>query len=865
MNFKKIILASVLITAMVCPAPANGNTIWPFKKKQKTEQKDTAATKKSKYEKLFEKEKKVAKGFITVHLKDGKVYFEIADSLLGREMVMGSTIKSISDNANGIVGSKDELIHFTFTKSDSTIQMRQLTSDYITDDSNIEKALSRSTIGAVLRNMKIKAYGPDSSYVFDVTDIFLSDDKKMSPFLDNSLYSSYSRDDSFKKDLSFIVDAKAFEDNISVTSSLSYSYTLKSRTSGKKLLKDQPFTAQLTRSILLLPKKIYHPRMADPRIGYFFTERDLFSSQQESSKPVFFANRWRLEPSDTAAYRQGKLVEPVKPIVYYIDSNFPEWWKPYVRKAVGEWNQVFEEIGFKNAIVVKDFPTDDPSFDPDNIKYNCVRYAPIGIANSMGPSWVDPRSGEIINASVYIYHDVIKLLTTWIFVQTSQADPDVRTCNIPKAILGDALEYVVRHELGHTLGLMHNMSASSVIPVDSLRSPSFTEKYGTTTSIMDYARFNYVAQPGDKERGVKLTPPTFGTYDKWAIRWGYTPVFDAGSFKKETEITKGWITDSLKKAPFYRYGKQQLYSIFFDPRCQNEDLGNDVMKASEYGIKNLKYIMSNYMNWINDKDDPEYKFRTQIFMGILNQYLRYIQHLMANVGGLCKNEVIAGDSTKRYMNIPGAKQKAIMEYVMQQYKDLEWMDDKAVLSKLPIIGKPSFAVRNAMQSIMMTAPYYASLSDGVATKEYSYEQCLDDIFDFVWTPTKRGRRLSAGQRELQTDFVNNYMSMGSFKKPGDSDKLAATELEALEDGDFNEESFESGDNALSAGLLKYSPVSGFEWLPRYVMNSGEMSKGSIYGILRRAYDLMKAHKNTASAEDKAHYELLMKTIEYSVK
>ena len=222
---------------------------------------------------------------------------------------------------------------------------------------------------------------------------------------------------------------------------------------------------------------------------------------------------------------------------FYIDNTFPEKWKPYLREGVTQWNELFEQIGFKDVVAAKDFPTDDPEFDPDNIKYSCVRYAPSSIENAMGPSWVDPRSGEILNASVYLYHNVIKLISNWLFVQTAQADKDVRTVNIPDEMVGDALRYVLSHEIGHCLGFMHNMGASSTFPVDSLRSPEFTQKYGTTPSIMDYARFNYVAQPGDKERGVKLTPPRFGEYDKYLIKWTYTPVFNVNSAEEEAIIT----------------------------------------------------------------------------------------------------------------------------------------------------------------------------------------------------------------------------------------------------------------------------------------------------------------------------------------
>jgi len=829
-------------------------------KKGATEAADTVKKKETKYEKLFKKPHKVADGMITLHLKDGKVYFEMPLSLMGREMVVGSTIKSISDNGNGVIGSKPmTLKHICFEKADSTVQVREIDATYMSSDPDIRKAISKSMSGSIIRNLKVAAWSPDSSaVVFNMTPFFLEHDKSMSPFSEVAAYSSYERNESFKKELSYITDIKAFEDNVSVTSSMSYTYTMKDP-KGKTIFKDEPFTAELTRSILLLPEETYHPRMADYRIGVFFTERLEFGNRMSNSAPVYFANRWRLEPSDTAAYRAGELVKPVKPIVFYIDENFPEWWKPYIKEGVEQWQEMFEKIGFKDAILAKDYPTDDPSFDPDNIKYSCVRYAPIGIQNAMGPSWVDPRSGEIINASVYVYHDIVKLIQRWMFIQTSQADTDVRALEFPQEVLGDALRYVISHEIGHCLGFMHNMSGSSVIPVESLRDPEFTQTSGTTTSIMDYARFNYVAQPGDKERGVKLTPPRFGSYDQWLIEWTYSPVFDAASFKEEAEITSGWITEALTKAPFYRYGKQQFHASIYDPRSQSEDLGDDAVAATKYGVANLKYIMANYIDWIKEGDE-DFEFRTAIFNGMLNQYLAYAQHVLMNVGGLYKNEVKSADKMKRFENIPEAKQREALEYVFTLHDDVSWMGDKAVLDRLPIVGSPEFAVCNAIQGLILMTPGFASMSDGVSTQEFSSKECFDFILDKVFN-TPRGKALTKIQRSFQTQFVNYYMSMGNFKLPGSDKSFAFAE----DSQSLTAQYFGGSDECPLFGDLMYGPVSGYEWFPRNMFNQGDLSAADLYAVLKKAREMIVSRKASANAQDKAHYELLISTIDFSVK
>ena len=869
-RINKYILAAAALM-LLCVSASATDFGWPFgkrKAKEAAEQPADTVKKKTPYEKLFEKGDSLSRGLLNVHFMKGKVYFEIPDSLLGRTFVLGSTVKATSDNSNGVVGSKDNLIPFTFTMADSCILVRSVNFDMASADGNVTAALAKSNIGAVKRKFKIAATSPEGYSVVDVTDFFLADEEDTRPLLHLSNYASYRRTQNYKKDLSYIDSVKSFEDNLSVTSCMSYNYSLSDFYTNKEILKDKPFTALVTRSILLLPEEIYHPRKADPRINFFFTGRTRMGSGSEGSRDEYFVNRWRLEPSDIAAYRRGVKVEPVKPITFYIDSDFPEWWKPYIFNAVEAWNVVFENIGFKNAVRALPFPDDDPSFDPDNIRYSCIRYAPIGVKNAMGPSWVDPRSGEIINASVYVYHDVIKLISNWMFAQTAQADSDVRTASIPRELLGDALEYVIRHEVGHTLGLMHNMSASTVIPTEMLRDPATTQKTGTTTSIMDYARFNYVAQPGDKERGVKLTPPLFGANDYWAIRWGYTPVFDAESFEDEARITTGWITDSLKAAPVYRYGKQQVYgegSAFFDPRNQTEDLGDDVIASTKYGVSNLKYILQRYLDWIEDASDPDYETRMDLYSAILNQYFRYFLHVRNWVGGLYRDEVLAGDGNKAFMNIPRAKQVACMNYLFEMFGDTGWLDDPAVIGRLPLIGKPSSSLEEAMLYYILTTPFSASRSDGVDTKEYSSTDAFDAVFDFAFKPSRQGRHLTEKQRFVQKKYVETMMQGGLFKTPQSSQQRAAALTAEEHSHHMHTCGLCSGDDPCSAGEFRYDPVSGFEWLPRYTMAVGDITQAVMYGQLMKAYDTMKAAKASANATDRAHYELLMGTIAYSLK
>ena len=848
----------MLMIALSLPLAAKGD-----KDSKKTEEaKDTtaAAPKKNAYEKLMEKKSKSAcGGMMNLYLIDGKVYFEIPTSLLGREFLMGSTIRAISDNADGVVGAKNpELQHITFTMAqDSSILLRKVTSATMTGDDNILQAISKSSIGPIVKKFKAAAYNADSTaVVVDLTDVFLSHDKDMSPFNEYGRNSSYQREEQFKKENSYITEIKSFSDNVSVASLLSYTYSLKGA-DGKKVAKNVPFSAELNRSIVLLPEEVYHPRRADYRIGVFWTEREVISGGGKGTGKEYFANRFRLEPSDTVAYRAGKLVEPVKPIVFYIDPAFPEWWRPYLKEGVEQWQELFENVGFKNAIVAKDFPTDDPEFDPENIKYNCIRYAPIGIQNAMGPSWVDPRSGEIINASVYVYHDIVKLISRWMFVQLSAVDETVRTTQLPREVLGEQLRYVLSHEVGHCLGFMHNMSGSSVIPVDSLRSPSFTQKYGTTTSIMDYARFNYVAQRGDKERGVKLTPPRFGLYDRYLVNWTYTPVFDVDSFEEEAEITTRWITDSVQTAPFYRYGKQQFETGFFDPRSQNEDLGDDAVAASAYGIVNLKYIMENFMDWIPDEDDPDFEFRTNAYVGVLNQYLAYAQHVMLNVGGLYKNEVKACDTLFRYKNVPLAKQLEAMKFVMKMRDDLDWVSPKEVTDRLPVIGSAEYAVNKGIADMIFMMPSLCSMSDGIASDEMDFSQCMEKVIDYAFGPKKN---LSDGDRYMQRMLVDGLIEMARFPKKSVSKVNGIAQFDkALQ------QMPEQWGGCNVVGEITFNPVAGFEWMPRQNFINGRLSVSTVYTHLDDIRKIVKKRTNCGTDSDRAHYQLLLKTIDYAIE
>lgn len=851
---KKIWIALLAFSMLGASISANE----PFFKRKKSKKKEVVEKEKTPYDKLFLSDHSKAEGFITVHKVKEKIYFELPLSLLRREMLLGSTVTEISDNKNAIIGSKPtEPIHFRFHKLNNKVCLSAIQTDNVSNDKDerLKAAIEMSNIDAILQAFDIAAYNNDSTaIVFEVTEFFVGDNKLMPPFDKFSVNTSggRKRTTSFQSNRSFIDGFKAFKDNISVRSSLNYTYSLTGGKGGD--IKDEPFTAKVTRSIVLLDSVPYRPRLMDSRIGIFPTIKKEYSATKQTMRPVYYANRWRLEPSDLEGYLAGKKVTPVKPIVFYIDSCFPESWKKSIFEAVNQWNQPFEKIGFIQAIQAKEFPKDDPEFDPDNLKYSCIRYAPVAIENAMGPSWVDPRSGEILNASVYLYHDVIKLLNNWLFIQTAQADERVRHKIIPRVVMDDALRYVVSHEVGHCLGFMHNMSASSVIPVDSLRSPSFTQKNGTTTSIMDYARFNYVAQPGDMERGVRMMPPYFGPYDNYLIRWNYTPVPGAKTPEEEYVVTSKWITD-LSDNPVYRYGKQQ--SDILDPRSQTEDLGDNAVKATQYGVKNLKYILSNLNQWL-EEEDVDYTHRSDLYDGILMQYITYMLHVYHNIGGIYLHEKLVGDKVEALQSEPKEKQKEAMNYFLEQLATLDWVDDSNILKTLPMVGKPSDALRNVMMKLLMEAPARVEFSALKAGKEgYGVEECMNDIYTYIWSPTLKGRKLTESQIKLQNLFIKYLASTAGIRWSKEAKSLADEENVWEQLSVFHRHADEGHSGCCVSDLERmFNPVAGFdEPMAEYFVPKNQDSM--CYGYFLRIRDLLNGQKQHVDKDTRLHYQLLL--------
>jgi len=700
------------------------------------------------YNEVITKDAKSDEGLFKVHQIDEKYFYEIPDSLLEREMLM---VTRISKTATGIGfgGGKQNTQVLRWQKNGKKILLRVVSHSIVAADSlPVHEAVVNSNFEPILYTFPIKAFSKDSTAtVIDVTELFTKDVKALG-FPDR-------RRKQYK--ISRLDDAKSYIEKIN-----SYPLNIESRHVKTYSAGEPPsnssigsISLEMSNSMILLPKEPMKRRMFDQRVGWFARGQVDYGLEAQKSKTVRYLDRWRLEvkDEDIEKFENGELVEPKKQIVYYIDRATPKQWRTYIKQGIEDWQVAFEAAGFKNAIIAKDPPTkdEDPDWSPEDVRYSVVRYLASPIPNANGPHVSDPRSGEILESDINWYHNVMTLLQNWFFVQTAAINPDARTTEFKDEVMGRLIRFVSSHEVGHTLGLPHNMGSSIAYPVDSLRSATFTKKYGTASSIMDYARFNYVAQPGDE--GVALMP-NIGVYDKYSINWGYRPILNKSS-KDEKEILDSWILAHAGD-PMYRFGRQQRGVI--DPSSQTEDLGDDAIKASLYGIANLKIIVPNLIEWTAE-DGKEYSDLETLYGQVLGQYNRYMGHVANNIGGVYEHYKTYDQEGAVYTHVNKSHQKKAMNFIQQElFKTPTWLIDSNIFNKVESAGsveRLSNAQARALNNILDFGRMARIIENETlnGNDAYTLIDMMTDLRKGIWSELPSGRKIDTYRRNLQRAYI----------------------------------------------------------------------------------------------------------------
>lgn len=754
MNRSKTMLGLTMAFLMLLSVSGEAKA-WGWKRKKQPQSSDTVTTKKNRYEELTKKAA-TREGMFKVHQVGNDWYFEVSDSLLGRDMLIVNKVSGVPYELNDAGLNKgmfyeNKLIRFykdtTYHKIWVTTRNSKVS---VPEGDAIARSVRDNYREAVIEQFPIEAFNADSTAaLIKVNKVFDGSEKSF-----NDLFQNISLSASVKRELSKILGIKVFPENIVVKSLFSTHFS-----QGNESV---PLTIEVTTNVVLLPEKPMRPRFADARVGFFSTPHYYFNDKQQEVEKRELVHRWRLEPKpeDIEKYKRGELVEPAKPIVFYIDPATPPQWREQIKAGVFDWQEAFEAAGFKNAVVAKDAPADDPDFDIDDVRYSVITYAASQQANAMGPSVTDPRSGEIIEADVVWWHNVMSLLHSWIQVQTAPIDPKARMNTLDEEHMAGAIRFVSSHEVGHTFGLKHNMGASAAFPVDSLRSKTFTAQMGgTASSIMDYARFNYVAQPGD---GVEQITPKIGVYDKYAIRWAYHWL-DVEDPHDELPQLNAWILEHTGD-PMYWYGEQQNPLNPIDPRALDEDLGDDVIKANRYGIQNLKRIVPNIVTWTETEGEGFGK-ASKLLMAVINQWKMYAGHVMVNVGGFYLNYPVKGQEMDRYVPVEKTRQKEAVKYLSEEVFIVpEWLFGAEVWKKsfptrMGVEYAPYNTVRELQYAVFydlmkderLLRMYEAEVLQG-KQQTYTPEEMFADLHRVVFRGT--GRNLSLYERMTQKNYID---------------------------------------------------------------------------------------------------------------
>ena len=773
---KSVKFLTIIFTFILGCSLSSFNHVSAQNDKNEIEADSLEAVKEKLYHDVITDDAKTMEGLLTVHEVAKKYYFEINDSIFGRD-IMAITRMAKTPTGAGYGGEQaNEQIIRLEKGPNENVFIRTISYINVSADSlqPIFQAVQNSNVQPIAAAFDIVTQRQDTSIVIEVTDFF---NKPNQAFTLAPLTKQRYKLKSPEKDRSYIKSIKTYPINVEIRTVKTYSTSppsLNRDNSKPSRSIDLPgswaagvVTFEMNTSLILLPKEPMRRRFFDPRIGIFANRYTKYDGEKQRAKQETFTIRWRLEAkseADAKKQQAGEIVEPKKPIVYYIDPATPIKWRKYLKQGIEDWQPAFEQAGWKNAIQARDWPEDDTTMSLEDARYSVIRYFASNIQNAYGPNVHDPRSGEILESHIGWYHNIMKLQKKWYTIQTGAVDERARKNEYDDDLMGELIRFVAAHEIGHTIGLRHNFGASFATPVEKLRDKPYIDANGHTSSIMDYARFNYVAQPED---GISDLIPKVGDYDKWAIEWNYKAIYNSKDEYEDKLILNDWYKTKAENNPRLHFITEVSP---YDPRAQNEDLGDNSMVASTYGIKNLQRIIPNIVEW-NGEDAEHYEMAEEIYNELTTQYRRYIGHVTKWIGGIYETPKTYDQKGVIYEPAPFNMQKEAIQFLNSHlFTAPEWLLNQELLNKLRPDHGVAF-VSNLQRSTLNNLLSVPRLQRMIETKSaftnaYSIKNLYDDLYNGIWAELKTGSDIPVLRRNLQKIHLEKMITMLNAKPEG---------------------------------------------------------------------------------------------------